>query len=312
MQECIKTYLKLSKDVFKLDQVLGGRFPTGDNACRFNYKDLENAIKEEVKERLGSEDFGMSKPTNKPGCRTFVVAKVAGDVTGPPELFRSYKAGGYSASPSAIWEAARATSAAPTYFKAMTIKEPEPAITYVDGGVGFNNPSQLARQEAARIWPASTSCTLVSIGTGHPRSVNILKESDLEKDVELQRTVLERVINFVPDLLNQVPLWRTMREFPVGVKAVIMMAGAMSTLVTDSENVHNQLWEASRVSNVDARFPYFRFNVERDVGDIGLGEWQRSPELGALSKTYLIKPDVVDRKMRCVRWLITSDTVPRK
>ena len=254
----------------------------------------------------------MSTPTNMPGCRTFVVAKVAGDVTGPPELFRSYKAGGYRASTSAIWEAARATSAAPTYFKEMTIEEPEPAITYVDGGLGFNNPSQLARQEAARIWPSSTSYTLASIGTGHPTSVNILKESDLEKDVELQRTFLERIIKFVPDLLDRVPLWKTMHEFAAGVKAVIMMAGAMSSLVTESDTVHNQIWEASRSSNVYARFPYFRFNVERDVGDIGLGEWKRSPELGALSKTYLSKPDIVDRKMRCVRWLITSDTVPRK
>ena len=35
-----------------------------------------------------------------------------------------------------IWEAARATSAAPTYFPRMKLDEYE----YVDGGVGFNNP----------------------------------------------------------------------------------------------------------------------------------------------------------------------------
>jgi predicted acylesterase/phospholipase RssA len=286
--------------------------PKGDDQCRFNFKDLEDAIKGEIKTHLGSENFGMSTPTDKPGCRTFVVAKVAGDVTGHPELFRSYRAGGYGASTCAIWEAARATSAAPTYFKAMEIEEPEPGITYVDGGLGFNNPSQLARQEAARIWPKSTSHTLVSIGTGYPKGVSILKESDLENDVEAQKTVLERIRHFVPHLLDKVPVWRTARKFPAGVKAVIMMAGAMSALVTDSETVHNQIFDASRAANIDARFPYFRFNVERDVGDIGLGEYKRSPELAALSKTYLSRPDIVDRKMRCIRWLITSEPIPRK
>ena len=35
-----------------------------------------------------------------------------------------------------IWEAGRATSAAPTYFPRIKLDEYE----YVDGGVGFNNP----------------------------------------------------------------------------------------------------------------------------------------------------------------------------
>ena len=36
----------------------------------------------------------------------------------------------------AIWEAARATSAAPTFFKALKKGEK----SYVDGGLGYNNP----------------------------------------------------------------------------------------------------------------------------------------------------------------------------
>ena len=35
-----------------------------------------------------------------------------------------------------IWEAARATSAAPTYFPRIKLGDHE----YVDGGLGFNNP----------------------------------------------------------------------------------------------------------------------------------------------------------------------------
>lgn len=35
-----------------------------------------------------------------------------------------------------IWEAGRATSAAPTYFPSMNVD----GFDYVDGGLGFNNP----------------------------------------------------------------------------------------------------------------------------------------------------------------------------
>jgi patatin-like phospholipase/acyl hydrolase len=38
-----------------------------------------------------------------------------------------------------IWQAARATCAAPTYFRRMKIGKWE----YVDGGLGFNNPTLL-------------------------------------------------------------------------------------------------------------------------------------------------------------------------
>lgn len=35
-----------------------------------------------------------------------------------------------------IWEAARATSAAPTYFERLTVGQDH----FIDGGVGWNNP----------------------------------------------------------------------------------------------------------------------------------------------------------------------------
>jgi predicted acylesterase/phospholipase RssA len=38
-----------------------------------------------------------------------------------------------------IWQAARATSAAPTYFERLTVGDDQ----FVDGGLGYNNPVQL-------------------------------------------------------------------------------------------------------------------------------------------------------------------------
>ena len=62
VQECIDAYLQLSEDVFKVDQVLE-KVPLGDDQCRFNYVDLETAIKGVIKERLDFEDVPISAST---------------------------------------------------------------------------------------------------------------------------------------------------------------------------------------------------------------------------------------------------------
>ena len=155
-------------------------------------------MKELIKQRLGDKDHGMSaKPTppNTPmQCHTFVVAQMAGNVTAPPTLFRSYNAEGVSRSKCTIWEAARATSAAPSFFKPMTIENPPPPITYVDGGLGYNNPAQLVLVEARRIWNSKNKdVCLVSIGTGQQSAASIINEWQLDNDLESQRSFFKVV-----------------------------------------------------------------------------------------------------------------------
>ena len=62
-----------------------------------------------------------------------------------------------------IWEAARATSAAPMYFHPITVQGRE----YFDGGLDSNNPVVEVIEEARREFPAGAVLdTVVSIGTG--------------------------------------------------------------------------------------------------------------------------------------------------
>ena len=98
----------------------------------------------------------------------------------PPYLFRSYdhhanvpKAGkkrnpfelnpGYSQR-IPIWQVARATSAAPTYFNTITIEDRK----YGDGGFGSNNPIHLMYNEVSQMNGNNKSSVglLLSIGTG--------------------------------------------------------------------------------------------------------------------------------------------------
>lgn len=63
-----------------------------------------------------------------------------------------------------IWKVARATSAAPTYFKPMKIDDDE----YLDGGFGANNPCAEIYDEVQRMNNSAEHCVglIVSVGTG--------------------------------------------------------------------------------------------------------------------------------------------------
>lgn len=66
-----------------------------------------------------------------------------------------------------VWEAAAATSAAPSFFKPFTHNMTE--ATYYDGALYHNNPVRLVRSEARLLWPDVAHQhpdLLLSLGTG--------------------------------------------------------------------------------------------------------------------------------------------------
>ena len=88
--------------------------------------------------------------------------------TSTPFRLRSYRSPSEPGTHCKIWEAARATSAAPLYFP--DIKLGVPPAAYVDGGLNYNNPIHAVYDEAKRIWgktPRKIQC-IVSVGTGVP------------------------------------------------------------------------------------------------------------------------------------------------
>lgn len=93
-----------------------------------------------------------------------------------PYLFKSYRerspaiAGSGLPDDHLAWQAARATSAAPTYFPPFRLEGSGPgarARSLVDGGVFANNPAMCALADAYKLFGGSRSRYLVvSIGTG--------------------------------------------------------------------------------------------------------------------------------------------------
>jgi predicted acylesterase/phospholipase RssA len=94
-----------------------------------------------------------------------------------PVLFRTYQSHETHLH-CKIWEAARATSAAPTFFKHIEIGNKQP---FVDGGLGHNNPSRAVLDEAEAVFGGHQIGCLVSIGTGQAEIINIKKPGFLQQ-----------------------------------------------------------------------------------------------------------------------------------
>ena len=62
---------------------------------------------------------------------------------------------------------------------------------------------------------------------------------------------------------------------------------------------------------MDKRFPYFRSNIERDVGDIGFEEWRMEEEMAVHTMAYLQEQEVKDLKIKCVEYLVNPPEFKR-
>jgi hypothetical protein len=267
VQDTINEYLSVAETVFDVDQVLKGVIPTGDDQCRFDYRKLEVAMMRIVSSKLDDPEAVMVDERDLI-TPTFVVATSAAHTEGRPTLFRSYSCRGFSAHPCTIWEAARATSAAPTFFKSIKIAKPPPGLEFIDGGLTYNNPAELALEEASRIWPHADKFCLVSLGTGRMASVSL---------TQMQRSYdsgWDSAWNPLKGLANTAG----------GAAAIVRLAEACIRLSTNCEKAHQSIIRMANSPNPTKRFPYYRFNVSRDMQDIGLQEWR---EMNAVTEHTL-------------------------
>ncbi|KFM28791.1 Calcium-independent phospholipase A2-gamma [Auxenochlorella protothecoides] len=151
--------------------------------------------------------------------RVALVATLASVMPATPFVFRNYEVGPElrgrmqelaahgGSSRHAIWQAARASSAATYYLDGFECG----AERFQDGAVTINNPALVALQEAQLLWPGTPLEVLVSIGTGsvpcvpRPAAVssfmetgNILIES--ATDVERVAETLAATAHLIPGL----------------------------------------------------------------------------------------------------------------
>lgn len=165
-----------------------------------------------------------------------------------PVLFRTYDTRDHPAMDCTIWQAGRATSAAPTFFKQIKIGPPGIEQAFVDGGMGQNNPIAALLLEAEVMFPDHQIACIISLGTGQPHTISIPKSSLLKRLLPL-------------DVVN-----------------------AIKGIATDCEKEHQRF--ARHFDQVPQ--VYFRFNVEQGMQDIQLSQWERLSDVVAHTEQYLL------------------------
>ncbi|KAL6414132.1 hypothetical protein AUP68_00648 [Ilyonectria robusta] len=211
VDSCIKTYCSLAEDIFpedkrillsqrkKLDFVRGKPW--------FDAKSLEKSLQDVIKQALGDPTALMIDPENTlPKCKVFVCAMHEKQTT--PFIFRTYssKDAARVTRDAKIWEAGRATTAAPVFFAPIQIGDL--GGTFADGGLRNNNPIQELKKEARRVWPNADNYpwgVFVSIGTGEqtPKDLGPGVEPLIEALTSIVTDARQKNLEFVtnnPDL----------------------------------------------------------------------------------------------------------------
>jgi hypothetical protein len=219
---CINEYLDMAPAVFPVEGVISGsnlsKFVKAVRGKqRFDPAPLEEAVKRLVEKHVTdratkgkdtSLRFEASRGNKSPRCKVYGTCSLClrsqadeesrfvcatSEKLGKHVRFRSYESSWNDIDDCPIWQACRATSAAPTFFPPMVIGKPPSA--YVDGGLGYNNPIRLLLDEARHIWPRAREIgCIVSIGTGVLTSKDIGKTiKPLFESLEAMATDTERV-----------------------------------------------------------------------------------------------------------------------
>ncbi|KAE8365962.1 acyl transferase/acyl hydrolase/lysophospholipase [Aspergillus caelatus] len=161
VDECIEAYNKFMNKIFNVA------------GSRFDAENIEAVIKEVMKEKLGDSEAPLLNEHGK--CKAFVLAvrQDAANSKGPVHLRSYVNTQQKSLLPNVkAWEAARATSAAPTFFPPMEIAT-DNGVKHklIDAALGANNPVGWLWNEVLSVFGAGRPIDcILSIGTGIPKN----------------------------------------------------------------------------------------------------------------------------------------------
>jgi predicted acylesterase/phospholipase RssA len=329
--------MEFSEGVFRLDKNLY-KIPVGESYSRFSAEPLEKAIKKVVLDITKNENTPLADEDDS-SCPVFVLATIGENANGPIKLFKSY---GYYRDQCPIWQAAQATTAAPTFFPPAWVDVPSPGRWYVDGGVKQNNPSPLGLEEGKDHWRTARRCLVVSIGTGVQVSADLVKDpkpprkggrkesrttndtldsdqrgetgnADQRPDSEQRRKslfsgtgrTLRKVVTKLGGPLQPVADKAVqVARIPGGINTATRFLKELAKLSTESEDTHNKMWKAANSEDKSLQFPYYRFNVSSGMERIGLEEWRRAGKIISMTQGYFETAAVRKEMEECAKKLL--------
>jgi hypothetical protein len=295
--------MALTEQVFGIDHLTAGEIPTpGD--CYFDSKILETVIQEIIAKETGDPNAKLADTvcTERTPCLTFVIATSAIHAEGPAVVFRSYNCKGANANKCAIWQAARCTTAAPNFFEPMYIEVPVPGGIYLDGGRLYNNPSELAIEEANRIWPTIKHLYLISIGTGRQRGVDFIDIKDIES--RKRKRSFTSAFSFAAGLETS--------EMASNLITLNRIQEACIALSESVEPIHQRVLGLACSSDPTKRFQYYRFSVQRGMDTIQFQEWKANLRIAQVTCNYMHEKEQQVQLNSCVQDLLKPSTIGRE
>ena len=187
-----------------------------------------------------------------------------------------------------VSEAARATSAAPTYFPVQKITN----RYFIDGGMEYNNPSGF-------IFEHYTEYDLASASRGRAGNVEEGERGARHAHLDLSRVRFvnlgtgDKPKNAPPrkrDLLAELLV-------PGTIRMGIFLKETLTEIVVESKKITDQMVTLARVSNEDSRFDvrYERFSADNGVCYIKLDKHKKLEEIEALTIDYIKHATTQDR-----------------
>ncbi|KAI0474210.1 hypothetical protein F4859DRAFT_521928 [Xylaria cf. heliscus] len=187
VDECIEQFEDLCNQAFT--RRTGGGLPLINHFIdhhhhsKYQTRTLESALKEAFTDDM--QLFGGERPPESAHWQLKVAVTATSLAGNKTYVLSNYNRHGGRQSPNSyhfqrpqllstelkVWEAARATSAAPRYFKSFHHEASQK--TYIDGAVLHNNPVRIADSERKSICPENQAPDLfLSIGTGSSPSLS--------------------------------------------------------------------------------------------------------------------------------------------
>ncbi|KAG8746892.1 hypothetical protein FRC12_014188 [Ceratobasidium sp. 428] len=250
IDQAITAYSKLVESVFSEKKSISmsgsGTFKAGK---------LEEELKNMVREATGDEDALMMRTQhNEDDCKVMVFAMSEHNMNAStPCIFRSYQGPGNQMPNCPIWQVLRATMAHPELFKSFQVGEASTVPEWLVGGdVACSNPTLHVLAEFSALYPELHVASIVCIGAGHARTIQIPKSNSLH------------------------------RMMPINVLM------AMKDIATDCERVAQEM--AARFQTTSD--VYFRFSVDHGMQDARISRWQERSEVAAHTRSYLQKAEV--------------------
>lgn len=202
LDECEVLYKEKSTKMFTTNKI------TGSAKLAWKYAYHDSSKFEEILRNLMGEKYLIDFASNPSVPKMSAVSTLVNVPKWQNFMFRNYNLppGVYSDYPGnckqKVWEAVRASSAAPAFYQEITLGN----LTLRDGGLLANNPTAIGIHECKLLWPNEDIQCIVSIGTGryepHPELVAnkwILK--DIVTSMADKATGTESVHMTLKDLL---------------------------------------------------------------------------------------------------------------